>query len=489
MVLDAEKTTGHREYKVRDLSQIEHAEVEMPGLMASRAEFGPSQPFKGARITDFRKMGRHTRVVVENLNSLGAKVRCCSGETFSTQDHAASTIASDSSSVSKGETREEYWLCISRALDWGHGGVLDMIIGDGGDATFLISEGVKAEEIYEKTGEFPDPSSTDDAELRIVLSMIGDGLKVDPMRYHKMKERLVGVSVETADAAERLYQMQANGRLLFPAINVNNSVTMSEFINLYGCRYAVLDGIKRATNMAIPGKRAVVCGYDDASKGCAIALRLAGANVVVYTDDSNHAVRAGLGRFEVKTLDDVDPEADIFVTNIRRGNMDVVKYVKKMKNNAIIYNMDPILDLHSNIYAGVEQCFSGMKRTIVNLETDKWFIPETNSSIIVLSNTGYPDLMRSWSCTSHLVAMLELWNERGTGKYENKVYDLPEHLEEKVSALHLAKLLDASVATRGGPEKGDKIKRILKVIGPKACGFFGMVALGLMNNAHEWCQS
>jgi adenosylhomocysteinase len=237
MALLVEKTTTGREYKVKDISQadfgrleLELAEVEMPGLMASRAEFGPSQPFKGARITGSLHMTIQTAVLIETLTALGAEVRWCSCNIFSTQDHAAAAIARDSSAVFawKGETLQEYWWCTERALDWGPGGGPDLIVDDGGDATLLIHEGVKAEEIYEKTGTVPDPSSTDNAEFQIVLTIIRDGLKTDPKRYHKMKQRLVGVSEETTTGVKRLYQMQANGSLLFPAINVNDSVTKSK---------------------------------------------------------------------------------------------------------------------------------------------------------------------------------------------------------------------------------------------------------------------
>ena len=241
MALLVEKTTSGREYKVKDLSQadfgrleIELAEVEMPGLMACRTEFGPSQPFKGARITGSLHMTIQTAVLIETLTALGAEVRWCSCNIFSTQDHAAAAIARDSAAVFawKGETLQEYWWCTERALDWGPGGGPDLIVDDGGDATLLIHEGVKAEELYEKTGELPDPNSTDNAEFQIVLTIIRDGLKTDPTRYRKMKERLVGVSEETTTGVKRLYQMQANGTLLFPAINVNDSVTKSKVMSL-----------------------------------------------------------------------------------------------------------------------------------------------------------------------------------------------------------------------------------------------------------------
>ncbi|XP_028772637.1 adenosylhomocysteinase [Neltuma alba] len=509
MALVVEKTTGGREYKVKDLSQadlgrlkMELAKAEMPGLLACLDEFGPSQPLKGGRITVSLPVNFQTGVFIETLTALGAEVRWCSCSIFSIQDRAAAAIARDSASVFawEGETHEEYWWCTDRALDWGPDGGPDLIVDYGGDATFFIHEGVKAEESYAKSGQLPDPSSADNADSQIVLAIIRDGLEADPLRHHKMKERLVGVSEETTIGVKRLYQMQVNGNLLSPAINITDSVTKSKFINMCGCRYALFDVIMRAM---IPGKTAVVCGYGDANEGYAIALKQAGANVVVYDLDPHRDLQARLrGLSVIKSFDDVVSAADIFVTpSINKGNIVVANHVKKMKNNAIIYIMDPILDLNGNIYAGLEQ--SGMQRTIVNLQTHKWVSPETNSSIIVLSNAGYPSFMLSWSYTCLVVALLELWNERGTGKYENKVYALSEHLEENVSALHLAKLTASSVVkttkkeTKGQgdhvsvpieehgnvfttstvPKKGDK-KRIL-FLGVQACSLFGIIALGL----------
>ncbi|XP_028767349.1 adenosylhomocysteinase-like [Neltuma alba] len=439
-----------------------------------------------------------SKVVIKTLGSLGAEVHKPSQNTYSPYFYPATFCFGW-----KGETREEHWKRIKRGLDhWGPAGGPDLILDGGGEVTHFIHEGVKAEKVFAATGQLPDPSSTDDADLKLVLSMIRDGLNTDPKRYHNMKDGLVGVCVATNDGAKRLFQLQANGTLLFPAINVTESKVNS---NLYGCCYALFDGIKRATNMPIHGKKAIVCGYDDASEGCAIALKQAGADVSVYAVDPNHALQADLRGFHVmKTpYDVVASEADIFVTNMNKDKMDVVKHVKRMKNKAIIYHMDPILD-----YAGVQQCFSSMQRTIVNPQIDKWVCPETKSSVTVLKNTGCPaDLMSSWSFASLVFAVLELWGRRGTGKYENKVYDFPEHLEEKVSALHfLPKLTKTKKETRSQadqvfvPEEGqgnnvfpmsaepndsrtsEKITEIL-AMGLKACGVFGIAALGLMNAA------
>ncbi|KAK4266613.1 hypothetical protein QN277_027505 [Acacia crassicarpa] len=455
MSLIVDKTTGGREYKVKDMSQadfgrleIELAEVEMPGLMASRAEFGPSQPFKGARITGSLHMTIQTAVLIETLTALGAQVRWCSCNIFSTQDHAAAAIARDSAAVFawKGETLQEYWWCTERSLDWGPGGGPDLLVDDGGDATLLIHEGVKAEEAYEKTGQLPDPASTDNAEFHIVLTIIRDSLKTNPKKYHKMKERLVGVSEETTTGVKRLYQMQANGTLLFPAINVNDSVTKSKFDNLYGCRHSLPDGLMRATDVMIAGKVAVVFGYGDVGKGCAASLKQAGARVIVTEIDPICALQALMEGLQVLTLDDVVSEADIFVTTTGNKDIIMVSDMKKMKNNAIVCNIghfDNEIDM-----LGLET-YPGVKRITIKPQTDRWVFPETNSGIIVLAEgrlmnlgcaTGHPSFVMSCSFTNQVIAQLELWKEKASGKYEKKVYVLPKHLDEKVASLHLGKL-------------------------------------------------
>ncbi|XP_012486951.1 adenosylhomocysteinase [Gossypium raimondii] len=455
MALSVEKTAAGREYKVKDMSQadfgrleIELAEVEMPGLMACRTEFGPAQPFKGAKITGSLHMTIQTAVLIETLTALGAEVRWCSCNIFSTQDHAAAAIARDSAAVFawKGETLQEYWWCTERALDWGPTGGPDLIVDDGGDATLLIHEGVKAEEVYEKTGQLPDPASTDNAEFQIVLTIIRDGLKADPKKYRRMKERLVGVSEETTTGVKRLYQMQANGTLLFPAINVNDSVTKSKFDNLYGCRHSLPDGLMRATDVMIAGKVAVVCGYGDVGKGCAAALKQAGARVIVTEIDPICALQALMEGLQVLTLEDVVSEADIFVTTTGNKDIIMVDHMRKMKNNAIVCNIghfDNEIDM-----LGLEN-YPGVKRITIKPQTDRWVFPETKTGIIVLAEgrlmnlgcaTGHPSFVMSCSFTNQVIAQLELWKEKATGKYEKKVYVLPKHLDEKVAALHLGKL-------------------------------------------------
>ncbi|KAI0492640.1 hypothetical protein KFK09_026916 [Dendrobium nobile] len=450
-----EKTSSGREYKVKDMSQadfgrleIELAEVEMPGLMACRAEFGPSQPFKGARISGSLHMTIQTAVLIETLTALGAEVRWCSCNIFSTQDHAAAAIARDSAAVFawKGETLQEYWWCTERCLEWGAGGGPDLIVDDGGDATLLIHEGVKAEEEYEKTGKLPDPASTDNAEFQLVLGLIRDSIKVDPKKYSKMKERLVGVSEETTTGVKRLYQMQISGSLLFPAINVNDSVTKSKFDNLYGCRHSLPDGLMRATDVMLAGKVAVVCGYGDVGKGCAAALKSAGARVIVTEIDPICALQALMEGIPVLTLEDVVADSDIFVTTTGNKDIIMVDHMKKMKNNAIVCNIghfDNEIDM-----LGLE-ALPGIKRITIKPQTDRWVFPDTNKGIIVLAEgrlmnlgcaTGHPSFVMSCSFTNQVIAQLELWNERLSGKYEKKVYVLPKHLDEKVALLHLGKL-------------------------------------------------
>ncbi|KAK9278384.1 hypothetical protein L1049_027949 [Liquidambar formosana] len=455
MALLVSKTQSGREYKVKDLSladfgrlEIDLAEVEMPGLISCRTEFGPTQPLAGAKITGSLHMTIQTAVLIETLTALGAQIRWCSCNIFSTQDHAAAAIARDSAAVFawKGETLEEYWWCTEKALNWGPDGGPDLIIDDGGDATLLVHEGVKAEEEYERSGKVPDPNETDNVEFKVVLGIIRDGLVGDPRKYRRMKERLVGVSEETTTGVKRLYQMMTNGTLLFPAININDSVTKSKFDNLYGCRHSLPDGLMRATDVMIAGKIAVVCGYGDVGKGCAAALKRAGARVIVTEADPICALQALMEGIQVLTLEDVISEADIFVTATGNKNIIMVPHMKKMKNNAIVCNIghfDNEIDMQ-----GLE-AYPGIKRVTIKPQTDRWIFPETQNGIIVLAEgrlinlgcaTGHPSFVMSCSFTNQVIAQIELWKERNTGRYEKKVYVLPKHLDEKVAALHLEKL-------------------------------------------------
>eukprot|EP00897_Mesotaenium_endlicherianum_P005555 jgi/Mesen1/5027/ME000025S04427 len=453
--LSVEKTSAGREYKVKDMSQadfgrleIELAEVEMPGLVACRTEFGAAQPFKGAQITGSLHMTIQTAVLIETLTALGADVRWCSCNIFSTQDHAAAAIARDSAAVFawKGETLEEYWWCTERCLDWGRGSGPDLIVDDGGDATLLIHEGVKAEEEFEKSGAVPDPTSTTNPEFIIVLTIIRDGLKENPTKYRDMAKRIKGVSEETTTGVKRLYQMQIAGSLLFPAINVNDSVTKSKFDNLYGCRHSLPDGLMRATDVMIAGKSACICGYGDVGKGCAAAMKAAGARVTVTEIDPICALQATMEGYVVDTLESCVATTDIFVTTT--GNKDIImlEHMRKMKNNAIVSNIghfDNEIDM-----LGLET-FPGVKRITIKPQTDRWVFPDTGRGVIVLAEgrlmnlgcaTGHPSFVMSCSFTNQVIAQLELWNERASGKYKNEVYVLPKHLDEKVAALHLEKL-------------------------------------------------
>lgn len=336
------------QYKVRDINQadfgrleLDIAEVEMPGLISCRTEFGPSQPFKNARIAGSLHMTIQTAVLIETLTALGADVRWCSCNIFSTQDHAASAIARDSAAVFawKGETLEEYWWCTEKALIWPDGEGPDLLVDDGGDATLLIHEGVKAEALFAKDGTVPNPDSTDNHEFKIVLRRIAEGLRVDPTRYTRMAKKLVGVSEETTTGVKRLYEMQARGELLFPAINVNDSVTKSKFDNVYGCRHSLPDGIMRATDVMLAGKTVWIAGFGDVGKGCAAAMRGQGARVCVSEIDPICALQALMEGYTVLPLEDVVSTADVFITTTGNKDIIMVEHMAKMKNNAIVGNI------------------------------------------------------------------------------------------------------------------------------------------------------
>jgi len=447
-------TAGGREYKVADMSQadfgrmeLELAEVEMPGLMACVEEFGAAQPLKGANITGSLHMTIQTGVLIETLAKLGAVVRWCSCNIFSTQDHAAAAVARDSAAVFawKGETLEEYWWCTERAITWPGAPGPNIIVDDGGDATLLIHEAFKAEEEFAKSGKVPDPASTDNAEFQIVLRLIADSLKTDAKRYTRMVAQLVGVSEETTTGVKRLYEMQKAGSLLFPAINVNDSVTKCKFDNLYGCRHSLPDGIMRATDVMIAGKVAFIAGYGDVGKGCADAMKAAGARVIVSEIDPICALQACMEGFQVLPIEDVLATADIFITTTGNKDIITVGHMAKMKNNAIVGNIghfDNEIDM-----AGLLG-FPGVKRINIKPQCDRFVFPDGHGVIILAEGrllnlgcaTGHPSFVMSCSFTNQCIAQLELWNERASGKYEKKVYVLPKHLDEKVAALHLPKL-------------------------------------------------
>jgi adenosylhomocysteinase len=435
-------------YKVADIEladfgrkEVELAEVEMPGLMQTREEFGAQQPLKGARITGSLHMTVQTAVLIETLIALGAEVRWASCNIFSTQDHAAAAIAAAGIPVFawKGETLEEYWWCTEQALLWPGGEGPNMILDDGGDATLLVHKGVE----LEKAGTVPDPASAGSEELRVVLETLQRSLESDPQRWTRIAAGIKGVTEETTTGVHRLYQLAETGELLFPAINVNDSVTKSKFDNLYGCRHSLIDGINRATDVMIGGKVAVVCGYGDVGKGCAKSLRGQGARVIVTEIDPICALQAAMEGYEVATLEDVVGTADIFIT--ATGNRDIVTvdHMARMKHNAIVGNIghfDNEIDV-----AGLES--SGAERVNVKPQVDEWRFGDGHSIILLsegrllnLGNaTGHPSFVMSNSFTNQVIAQVELYSQP-EGLTAKEVAVLPKHLDEKVARLHLAAL-------------------------------------------------
>jgi adenosylhomocysteinase len=453
-------TAQKADYKVADLSlaefgrkEITLAEHEMPGLMATRAEFASSQPLKGARITGSLHMTVQTAVLIETLTALGAEVRWASCNIFSTQDHAAAAVVVGPEGTPeeprgvpvfawKGETLEEYWWCTEQALSWPAapgGDGLDgpnMILDDGGDATLLVHQGAQ----YEAAGAVPDPSTADSEEFRVVLGLLGRSLEEDAQRFTRMAAQIKGVTEETTTGVHRLYQFAREGRLLFPAINVNDAVTKSKFDNKYGCRHSLIDGINRATDVLIGGKVAVVCGYGDVGKGCAESLRGQGARVIITEIDPICALQAAMDGYQVARLQDVVSRADIFVT--ATGNKDVItaRDMARMKHQAIVGNIghfDNEIDM-----AGLER-LDGIRRINIKPQVDEWVFSDGHA-IIVLSEgrllnlgnaTGHPSFVMSNSFTNQVMAQIELFGN--TGEYETKVYTLSKQLDEKVARLHL----------------------------------------------------
>jgi adenosylhomocysteinase len=443
------------DYKVRNMAEAEFgrkeldiAEVEMPGLMSCRTEFGPSQPLKGARITGSLHMTIQTAVLIETLAALGADIRWCSCNIFSTQDHAAAAIAAAKTSAVfawKGETLEEYWWCTYQALNWPNSDGPNLIVDDGGDATLLIHEGVKAEAEFKKSGTKPDPNSTEDPEFKIVLKLIGTTLDEDPQKWTKVAAGMFGVSEETTTGVHRLYAMAKANKLLFPAINVNDSVTKSKFDNVYGCRHSLPDGIMRATDVMLAGKTVLVCGYGDVGKGSAQSMKNAGARTLVAEIDPICALQAAMEGFQIVRLADVVSEIDIVITTTGNKGIVMVDDMAKMKNNAIVGNIghfDNEIDM-----AGLMKV-EGIKRINIKPQVDRWLFPDGHGVLVLAEGrllnlgcaTGHPSFVMSCSFTNQVVAQLELWKERDSKKYDNKVYVLPKHLDEKVARLHLDKL-------------------------------------------------
>jgi adenosylhomocysteinase len=438
-------------YKVADLSlaawgrkEMDLAENEMPGLMAVRRKYGRNKPLKGLKIMGSLHMTIQTAMLIETLKALGADLRWASCNIFSTQDHAAAAIAKAGSAAVfawKGETLDEYWWCTEQALTWPEGSGPDMIVDDGGDATLFIHHGVKIEKNPQLLKQ-----KIDNKEFAVIVDRLAQSYKKNPKRWQKVAAGIRGVSEETTTGVHRLYQMQASGELLFPAINVNDSVTKSKFDNLYGCRESLADGIKRATDIMMAGKMVVVCGYGDVGKGSAQSMRGFGARVVVTEVDPICALQAAMEGYEVKTLEEVAPVADIFVT--ATGCCDVItgRHMEMMKDEAIVCNIghfDSEIDMH---YLETSKV---CRKENIKPQVDKWTL-KSGRSIIILAEgrlvnlgcaTGHPSFVMSNSFTNQTLAQIEL----ATKKYDVGVYTLPKKLDEEVALLHLARL-DARIS-------------------------------------------
>jgi adenosylhomocysteinase len=422
----------------------------MPGLMAVRREYAERQPLRGQRITGSLHMTVQTAVLIETLKLLGADVRWASCNIFSTQDHAAAAVVVGPDGTPekpagvpvfawKGETLEEYWDLTERALDFGAGRGPTQIVDDGGDATLLIHKGVE----FETAGRVPEPASAESEELAVVLRLLARLQRASQQRWRRVAEECHGVSEETTTGVHRLYEMERSGRLLFPAINVNDSVTKSKFDNLYGCRHSLIDGLFRATDVMLSGKLAVICGYGDVGKGCAQALRGQGARVIVTEIDPICALQAAMEGYQVLTLEDVVESADIFIT--ATGNCDILKveHMARMKDKAIVGNIghfDNEIDME-----GLRR-LPGIRKTSIKPQYDMWTFPDGHSILVLAEGrllnlgcaTGHPSFVMSNSFTNQVIAQVEL-SENAAG-YAKKVYVLPKRLDEKVARLHLEKL-------------------------------------------------
>ena len=450
-------TDNGLDYRVADLSlaafgrkEIQLAEHEMPGLMALRAEYFDAQPLAGARITGSLHMTIQTAVLIETLVTLGAEVRWASCNIFSTQDHAAAAVVVGPEGTVerpkgvpvfawKGETLEEYWWCTEQILRWPGGTGPNMILDDGGDATLLVHKGVE----YERTGVVPDDSEEDSEEWAVVLELLRRTVVEEPKLWHGVAEGIQGVTEETTTGVHRLYQMMEAGQLLFPAINVNDSVTKSKFDNLYGCRHSLIDGINRATDVMIGGKVALVAGYGDVGKGCAASLRGQGARVIVTEVDPICALQAAMEGYQVARLEDVLETADIFITATGNFNVITAEHMSRMKHQAIVGNIghfDNEIDM-----AGLKK-MSDVQRVTIKPQVDEFVFPDGHSVIMLAEGrllnlgcaTGHPSFVMSNSFSNQVIAQLELFTHPGF--YERRVYTLPKHLDEKVARLHLDSL-------------------------------------------------
>ena len=446
--------TAATDFRVADLSlaefgrkEIRLAEHEMPGLMSIRAEYADAQPLKGARITGSLHMTVQTAVLIETLTALGAEVRWCSCNIFSTQDHAAAAIAVGPGGTPdapagvpvyawKGETLDEYWWCTEQVLLWPDGGGPNMILDDGGDATLLVHMGTE----FEAKGAVPDDATAGSDEEKVILGLLRRSLREDPNRWTAIGQGIKGVTEETTTGVHRLYQLAERGELLFPAINVNDSVTKSKFDNLYGCRHSLIDGINRATDVMIGGKVAVVCGFGDVGKGCSESLRAQGARVIVTEIDPICALQAAMQGYQVAPLEDVVETADIFITATGNKNIITAGHMTRMKHQAIVGNIghfDNEIDM-----AGLSR-LEGVRKVNIKPQVDEWVFSDGHA-IIVLSEgrllnlgnaTGHPSFVMSNSFSNQTIAQIELFTKND--EYDKQVYVLPKHLDEKVARLHL----------------------------------------------------
>ncbi len=447
------------DYIVKDLSladwgrkEINMAEDEMPGLMATRAEYGNAQPLKGARVAGCLHMTIQTAVLIETLTALGAEVRWSSCNIFSTQDHAAAAIAASGVPVfaKKGETLEEYWDYVRKTLEWGDGGEPNMLLDDGGDMTLLVHYGLRAEQ-----GDVAFLEKAGNEEETVFFALIKKCLTEKPGWFAKLAKAIKGVSEETTTGVHRLYVMAKEGKLLFPAINVNDSVTKSKFDNLYGCRESLVDAIRRGTDVMMAGKVAVVAGYGDVGKGSAASLRNAGCRVQVTEIDPICALQAAMEGYEVVTMEDAAPKADIFVT--ATGNVDVITadHMRAMKHRAIVCNIGHF-DSEIQVAALKNYKWDNVKPQVDEIEfpDGKRIILLSEGRLVNLGNaTGHPSFVMSASFTNQTLAQIELWTK--PGEYEKKVYVLPKHLDEKVAMLHLEKV--GAKLTKLRPDQADYI--------------------------------